>query len=521
LAVTLNLVRMGMAATITVVNEDQANEGFNDSTPATPIGGNQGLTVGEQRLIAFQYAADLWAELIESEVEIRVSASFDRLECTSTRVVLGMAGPNNVWRDFAGAPIPNTFYPDALANSLAGLDLEPQADDVLAIFNSALGAGCSFPARWYYGLDAGGSFDDPDLVTTVLHELGHGLGFLTLVELATGKKFMGVNDAYMRHLEDHRTGMLYPEMTDAERIQASTATGDLHWVGPFVIEASDRLSNGADPNGHVRMYAPRSQQQGGSVSHFDTTLNPNELMEPFDTGARQDVGLTFELFRDLGWQVKLPVTVTPTPSATSTRTVRPTPTQRRTSTQTRTVTATSPPTPTWTPRATRTRTATWTFGPDGSPTPLPPDVCGGDCNDDRVVTVDELVLGIDIMLGRLTLLQCLVFDVSEDGHVSVDELLIAVDNAMQGCPPSLATPTPTATATQTSIPPQSPTPSATLSPTADGTATPTSQPTATQTFPPTVTATPSPPGMPTPTNTMLPAIPESMAVARRNGSAWR
>ena len=39
-------------------------EGFNDPTPAAPVGGNTGTTLGQQRLIAFQHAADIWgAEL--------------------------------------------------------------------------------------------------------------------------------------------------------------------------------------------------------------------------------------------------------------------------------------------------------------------------------------------------------------------------------------------------------------------------------------------------------------------------
>ena len=50
------------------------------------------------------------------------------------------------------------------------------------------------------------------------------------------------------------------------------------------------------------MYAPSPQQPGSSVSHFDTAVTPNELMEPFYTGATQDVGLALEVFADLGWQ---------------------------------------------------------------------------------------------------------------------------------------------------------------------------------------------------------------------------
>jgi hypothetical protein len=45
---------------IIIINGDDPGEGFNDPTPAAPVGGNSGTTKGQQRLIAFQYAADLW-----------------------------------------------------------------------------------------------------------------------------------------------------------------------------------------------------------------------------------------------------------------------------------------------------------------------------------------------------------------------------------------------------------------------------------------------------------------------------
>ena len=59
------------AATITVVNTDGPGEGFNDPTPAAPVGGNPGTTRrGQQRLIAFQHAADIWGAVLDSPVEI-------------------------------------------------------------------------------------------------------------------------------------------------------------------------------------------------------------------------------------------------------------------------------------------------------------------------------------------------------------------------------------------------------------------------------------------------------------------
>ena len=42
-------------APVTLVVIDPPGVGFNDPTPATPVGGNAGVTIGEQRLIAFKY----------------------------------------------------------------------------------------------------------------------------------------------------------------------------------------------------------------------------------------------------------------------------------------------------------------------------------------------------------------------------------------------------------------------------------------------------------------------------------
>jgi cysteine-rich repeat protein len=296
------------AATITVVNLDDPNEGFNDTTPVAPVGGNAGTTLGAQRLIAFQHAADLWGGLISSDVEIRVAAEFNPLDCNEDWAVLGQAGPEGVDRDFDGAPEAATWYPDALANRLAGMDLclpgcefGATGDDIGAEFNSSFGTTCDFPDGWYYGLDASPPGFDVDFVTTVLHELGHGLGFLTLVT-PNGARLGDLNDVFMLSLEDHSASLLWPDMANGERRDSSKDTGDLHWLGPEVVAASGGLTWGVDPNtGHVEMYAPSPYEGGSSVSHFSDALVPDELMEPFDTGPIHDVGLALELLSDLGW----------------------------------------------------------------------------------------------------------------------------------------------------------------------------------------------------------------------------
>ena len=289
------------AATIRLINRDGPGEGFNDPSPVAPVGGNTGTTLGEQRLIAFQHAVDIWATVLDSPVEIRISATFDPLQCDSNSVTLGQAGPVSVFAAFAGAPDPDTFYPSALADRLAGMDLATDEDDIEAQFNSSFGTTCAFPAGWYYGLDGNRVGEDSDLVTVVLHELGHGMGFLTFVDIHSGARLYNTNDAFMKFLVDDRTGKTFPEMTDAERQSAIVATGHLKWNGAQVEAASGGLTTGADASGRVEIYAPNPPEDGSSTSHWSDDLFPNELMEPIFVEPIHVVGLAAPALMEMGW----------------------------------------------------------------------------------------------------------------------------------------------------------------------------------------------------------------------------
>ncbi len=225
-------------ATLTIVNANAAYVGFNDPTPATPVGGNTGTTLGQQRLIAFQRAADMWGALLDSPVEIRVQASFVSLSCTADSATLGSTGAIHLVDDFAGAAFPHTWYVSALANKLAGHDLMPGdpntgADDIRSRFNSDIGKpSCLAGADWYYGLDDNHGAKI-DLVTVVLHELAHGLGFLTLVD-DSGREFINEPDIWERSILDIATGKRWNEMTQAERAASFVNARRVVWAGPRV-----------------------------------------------------------------------------------------------------------------------------------------------------------------------------------------------------------------------------------------------------------------------------------------------
>lgn len=293
----------GYASTFVINNLDDPNEGFNDPTPVSPVGGNPGNTLGAQRLNAFQYAADILGAVLKSDVTIQVNAQMNTLTCTSGAAVLGAAGASTVHGNFTNAPMINTLYPQALANSLAGTDLSPANADIAAQFNSNLDLNCFSGGKWYYGYDMNPG-SDIDFVTVVLHELCHGLGFQTFVNLSTGAKLGGFNDTYMVRIQSLGASPPdYPSMTNTQRVAASKSDPDLVWVGSNVIGTWPMIPLTGGTNGaFARLHGPNPQQAGSSVSHWSSSLSPNEIMEPFYNAPNHSVGLALALFADIGWQ---------------------------------------------------------------------------------------------------------------------------------------------------------------------------------------------------------------------------
>lgn len=285
------------AAVITINNLDGANEGLNDQTPFTPVGGNPAVKLGDARLFALEYAANVWGSRITSPVKIVIDAQFDPLPAG----VLGACGPTTVHYNYPSAPQTNMYYVQAEANSHATFDLNPGSSDIVVYFSSNF--------NFYFGLDGKNPSGTYDLVTIVIHELAHGLGFLSLIDLDNtsptyGQLFNGRCDAFTDLLEYHGAAVTdLCAMTNAQRLAAVTAGSNLHWIGPKVIADAYAipLTSGQHASGHVEMYAPGSIQLGSSVSHFSTKVFPNESEEPSYTGVDHSPGLSVSLMQDIGW----------------------------------------------------------------------------------------------------------------------------------------------------------------------------------------------------------------------------
>ena len=246
-------------ATIVIVNADAPDAGFNDPKPATPLGGNPGATLGAQRLAVFKEAARIWGNALDSPASITVLSHFEPLSCDSTGATLGSAGPTNIFASddptlppgvpASVFPRQNTWYVSAEAAMFAGIPLvsgtgtDPANYDIQARFNSTLDTdptACN-GLTWYYGLDNQHG-DSIDLLTTVLHEFGHGLGFISLTDPGSGEFPPSPRDpqqgpdVWSYVLFDESTGKHWSEL-DAGQRKVSAVSGALVWDGPAVKAA--------------------------------------------------------------------------------------------------------------------------------------------------------------------------------------------------------------------------------------------------------------------------------------------
>ena len=198
-----------------------------------------------------QAAVNVWSANFSSSVPITVDASWGR---SSSWGVLGSARPGSFFSAFSGAPDPSLWYSSATANALAGRDLDKANPEIIIQVNSG--------AIWNTRGDGTPSSTEYDLESVFIHELGHGLGFLS-------------NDAYdpyygLGSLDQPTPFDAYLQTADGRRLadlptpskELGTAlTSSLVWNGALGIKAN----GGIKP----KMYTPSRYEAGSSTSHLD------------------------------------------------------------------------------------------------------------------------------------------------------------------------------------------------------------------------------------------------------------
>lgn len=235
------------SANIQIDFADPANEGFNDSSR------------GSQRRAAIQSAIDVWKGLLRSTVTIYARVNFDSLDCGADGAVLAQASPNFVFT-LNNTPFPDTWYPGALAEALAGSNLsiqddpDPTSPDLEVTFNSDIDDGCLGAGNvFYYGTTGIAPAGQISFYNVALHEIAHGLGFTSFTDAETGEFFLGTPDIFSQYLFDNSTRRHWSSMTAPQIQMSATNSPHLVWDGPNVrAEAASFL----DPAPSLLLTAP-------------------------------------------------------------------------------------------------------------------------------------------------------------------------------------------------------------------------------------------------------------------------
>ncbi|MGC6533307.1 MAG: T9SS type A sorting domain-containing protein [Flavobacteriales bacterium] len=268
---------------------------FGDSRAVSITVNYTGFTTEAQA--AFQYAVDIWASLLTSDINIVVDATWEDIPGNT----LGFAGATTYFANFSGAPQDDVFYPSALADKLAGSDLDPGQSDIVASFDSG--------TNWYLGTDGNPAFNEFDFVSVVLHELGHGLGVVGSATVDGGVGEYGLNIAgtpivYDTFVENGTGLSILSYANNSTALAAQLEGGNLFWNGAEGVNAN----GGTNPE----LFAPDPFEPGSSYSHWDESYYPagdsNSLMTPYIGFAEviHDPGAaTLGLLNDIGWDLDL------------------------------------------------------------------------------------------------------------------------------------------------------------------------------------------------------------------------
>lgn len=245
---------------------------------------------------AFQKAVDIWSTLIESNVPIKITAVWQAI---SNPGVLGGATPGTYIRDFDGAQRILTWYPVALAEKMANREFNDAEDpDIFAQFNSA------YPS-WSFDVNGTPQAGRTDLVTVVLHEIGHGLG-ITRAYTVDGDNgtisslFSGLHLIYDHFLEN-TAGQNFVQNfpPPSPTLKTQLTSGSVWFRSPQL--------NSTPADSRALLYAPNPFQAGSSIAHLDENNyngTPNALMTP-QIGTAEVIHspgpITMKLLADQGW----------------------------------------------------------------------------------------------------------------------------------------------------------------------------------------------------------------------------
>jgi hypothetical protein len=320
---------------------------WTDSTPATPVGGNPGTTLGQQRQNALKYAVQQITTALQPPVAVTIRACWDHLGGSANKATIAHATPVTFLvdePDFGGyvLPLRYTWYAITEAVRQAGTSQcgliggacgAANNEEIEATFNEDIGSSSIIGGRsFYYGYTATNDTNPIDFVSVAMHELTHGMGFIGLANTDSTQGPIGAkagiagtgssssiayqnldqgpyDDVYdvNASIVNAETNAWTPFMGyevngagDAARAAALISNNLLRWSEATAVNSSvNQLRNQPAPGSFPLLYAPNPISNGSTLSH---TVQADDLMNamyPFP--PPRTMGLAAPMLAPLGW----------------------------------------------------------------------------------------------------------------------------------------------------------------------------------------------------------------------------
>jgi hypothetical protein len=262
-----------------------------------------------QGIAAVEYAVSILETMLPADTKMTIKASWEKISTAGVLANSSITGYAGGWGIDALNPL--ALYPVALAEKIAGESLNDdlQGDFIITVNNSI---------NWYLGTDGKPPDKMYDLVTVVLHEVCHGLGFFDSMNISNTYGHYGysihlmlndsvpiindtipmIYDTFIENLAGKRLTDTLQFINNSGGLTSQITGGQLYFNGPLL----KYYTSGS----RARLYVPSVFSTGSSIAHLDeaTTLEPNTLMTPYVDLAEaiHDPGkLTFSILGDLGW----------------------------------------------------------------------------------------------------------------------------------------------------------------------------------------------------------------------------
>jgi hypothetical protein len=271
---------------------------------------DQGFQNNPQARNAFQAAVDVWANTLISPQPIRINAFYDGVPAALG--LIGICIPNGV-RGFQGAPNPHWWYVSALGKRLANADLNPNVADMDVHISNTL-------PNWCF--TTGNQPCPPnqlDFMTNALHEICHGLGFISLFTVG-GPPLTGEYGRITANMLPP-TSFPFPNLdgwasvlgATAQNALAQTVIGNPNVQSTPSAQLANRITRQdaafgppllRGQNATYEAYAPAPFELFSSMDHLEQGTFPHSLMRPALAPGeviRAPDAPVMDILRGMGW----------------------------------------------------------------------------------------------------------------------------------------------------------------------------------------------------------------------------